>query len=106
MTVTKADSHVDASDIGVVKALRQAKRGKDIKCFADLPPDVQATINRVSESNEEKAKRTAAAIKYQRLFPDNYEPKDVVCSGVVTSKPGDADYNGVCTPEWRAERGR
>ena len=20
--------------------------------------------------------------------------------------PGDADYNGICTPEWRAERGR
>ena len=24
----------------------------------------------------------------------------------VTGKPGDADYNGICTPEWRAERGR
>ncbi len=22
------------------------------------------------------------------------------------SKPGDADYNGICIPEWRAERGR
>ena len=49
-----------------------AKRGLDIKCFNDLPPDVQATINRLSESNEEKAKRTAAAIKYQHLFPDRY----------------------------------
>ena len=47
-------------------------RGLDIKCFEDLPPDVQATINRLSESNEEKAKRTAAAIKYQHLFPDRY----------------------------------
>ena len=25
---------------------------------------------------------------------------------VVTGKPGDADYNGVCTETWRAERGR
>ena len=49
-----------------------AKRGFDIKCFGDLPLDVQATINRVSESNEEKAKRTAAAIKYQHLFPERY----------------------------------
>lgn len=48
------------------------KRGKDIKVFEDLPPDVQATINRLSESNEEKAKRTQVAIKYQHLFPDRY----------------------------------
>ena len=54
------------------------KRGKDIKVFEDLPPDVQATINRVSESNEEKAKRTAAAIKYQHLFPDRYNSTGVI----------------------------
>ena len=24
----------------------------------------------------------------------------------VTGKPGDVDYNGVCTEVWRAERGR
>ena len=48
------------------------KRGKDIKTFADLPPDVQATINRISQSNEEKQKRTKAAIKYQHLFPDRF----------------------------------
>ena len=46
-----------------------SKRGKDIKCFEDLPLDVQATINRISGSNEEKAKRTAIAINYQHLFP-------------------------------------
>ena len=48
------------------------KRGLDIKCFSDLPPDVQATINRLSDTNEEKQKRTAAAIKYQHLFPNRY----------------------------------
>jgi len=48
------------------------KRGKDITTFADLPPDVQATINRISQSNEEKAKRTKVAIQYQRLFPNRY----------------------------------
>ncbi len=48
------------------------KRGKDIKCFADLPPDVQDNINWRSESNEEKQKRTAAAIEYQHLFPNRY----------------------------------
>ncbi len=28
------------------------------------------------------------------------------CTGVVTGKPGDEGYNGVCTEAWRAERGR
>ena len=50
----------------------EPKRGEDIKTFADLPPDVQATINRISQSNEEKQKRTKAAIKYQHLFPDRF----------------------------------
>ena len=78
------------------------KRGKDIKCFADLPPDVQSTINTISESPEEHRRRTAIAINYQHLFPGRYEPQ----GAVVTGKPGDADYNGICTPEWRVERGR
>lgn len=53
------------------------KRGKDIKCFADLPPDVQRTINMMSTidgklNEDEKAKRTARAIHYQSLFPSRY----------------------------------
>ena len=48
------------------------KRGHDIKCFEDLPPDVQQTIDRISESPEEKRKRTGIAIRYQQLFPDRY----------------------------------
>ena len=49
------------------------KRGKDIKCFADLPPDVQQTIDRMSTTEgkldrTEKAKRTAIAINYQHLY--------------------------------------
>jgi len=88
------------------------KRGKDIKCFADLPPDVQATINQMSRDDNGKiveavkSKRTVAAIKYQHLFPDRYHTTSAVCTSVVTGKPGDADYNGICTDEWRVERGR
>lgn len=48
------------------------KRGKGIKCFADLPPDVQATIDKLSESNEEKHKRTQIAVQYQHTFPDRF----------------------------------
>lgn len=53
------------------------KRGKDIKCFADLPPDVQANINRISESNEEKQKRTKIAISYQHAFPNRFHSTGV-----------------------------
>ncbi len=48
------------------------RRGKDIKTFLDLPPDVQQTIRDVSDTNEEFEKRTAIAIKYQHLFPNRY----------------------------------
>lgn len=80
------------------------KRGKDIKCFADLPPDVQATIISMSTRDGKldkavKARRTVAAIKYQHLFPDSYEPQGItpfVEMPGVTGKPGDADYDGVC----------
>ena len=108
------------------------KRGKDIKCFADLPPDVQQTIDRMSVFNGKidraiKINRTAIAINYQHLFPDRYELRSLPshcqmteseCEGYKpaselkpgeynhVSKPSDADYNGVCTSEWRAERGR
>ena len=90
----------------------QPKRGKDIKCFADLPPDVQQTIDKMSVFNGKidraiKINRTAITINYQHLFPDRYYPEDaVISSPVCVGKPGDADYNGVCTPEWRAKRGR
>ena len=47
------------------------RRGKAIRCFADLPPDVQASIKR--EPEDQWPRRTAAAIKYQHLFPDKYE---------------------------------
>ena len=58
------------------------KRGKDIKCFADLPPDVQETIHKLSTIDGKidqtaKANRTAIAIHYQRLFPDRYNSTGV-----------------------------
>ena len=84
------------------------KRGLAIKCFADLPMDVKQTIIKMSDGDkDEKAKRTVAAIRYQHLFPDRYDNRGMPAELIaVTGKPGDADYNGICTPEWRAERGR
>ncbi len=87
------------------------KRGKDIKCFSDLPPDVQQTIDRLSVVDGKidqhiKAKRTAIAINYQHQFPGKFEPHWFSAAMVagVTGKPGDADYNGICTEAWRAEQ--
>ena len=81
------------------------KRGKDIKCFKDLPPDVQATIRRVSQSNEEFQRRTAIAIHYQHMT-GRYEPNSdqdftrlMAQAGpghVRVSKPGDEDYEPQC----------
>lgn len=104
--------HKSGSDTESIKqANKIVKRGKDIKCFADLHPSIQDTIVKMSTingkvDNDEWNKRTVAAIKYQHLFPDKYEPHGAVCTGVVTGKPGDEDYNGVCTEAWRTERGR
>jgi hypothetical protein len=71
------------------------KRGKDIKCFADLPPDVQEAMTEGGLTNV--TDQDSRQIE-----------KDMVAIGLrpVTGKPGDADYNGICTDEWRAERGR
>ncbi len=82
------------------KGVTSTKRGKDIKCFADLPPDVQQNIISMSTINgkldeTKKAKRTTSAITYQHLFPDRYEPQAGL-DAMVTGLPGDHDYNGVC----------
>ncbi|MCJ7482644.1 MAG: hypothetical protein MUO31_06735 [Thermodesulfovibrionales bacterium] len=54
------------------KALHGKRRGKDIKCFADLPYDVRATIDRLSADEQEHNRRTGIAISYQHTFPDRY----------------------------------
>ncbi len=61
---------------------RSLTRGKDIKCFADLPPDVQETIRKMSMLDGKldetiKANRTAIAVNYQHLFPERYHSTGV-----------------------------
>ena len=58
------------------------KRGLDIKCFEDLPMDVQRTIVRMSLVDGKidttiKANRTAIAVNYQHLFPKRYSSTGV-----------------------------
>ena len=120
--MTVSPEIIPQSDIRVIPEVEpdKPKRGKDIKCFADLPPDIQLTIDYMSTvdgkiDQAEKAKRAKRAVQYQHLFPDKYNGTnalaltDAECEslvGSVVGKPGDADYNGICTEEWRAERGR
>lgn len=51
-------------------AERQA-RFKANKAFKSLPPDVQLSIERLSDSPEEKALRTTNALNYQKRIPNN-----------------------------------
>ena len=88
------------------------RRGKGITKFEHLPPDVQATIDRLSTDEQEHERRTAIAIDYQHKQPDHYECHSI---GVVpvsnpipvtVCKPGDADYKPLCafTRDWQAAR--
>ena len=105
--VILCETEAEAGEISDSRIKPNPKRGKDIKCFADLPPDVQRTIDKMSTTDgtldkDEKAKRTAAAIKYQHVFPHRFESSHddgVYPYPHVTGKPGDADYNGICTKE-------
>ncbi len=59
------------------KVKLESKRGRDIKTFDELPPDVQQTINTMSVvegviDQTIKANRTAIAIHYQHTFPERY----------------------------------
>lgn len=75
--------------------LDKPKRGTDIKTFEDLPPDVQHDIETMSshaaqrgeDYEEDKARRTARAIRYQHLFPDRYESTGL-CPQMLQDSPG------------------
>lgn len=54
------------------------RRGKDITKFEHLPPDVQATIDRMSDDEQEHSRRTAIAINYQHQFPAKYRSTGLV----------------------------
>jgi len=62
---------------------RAYKRGTDIKCFEDLPADVQLDIATMAASKagndeaayqQERQDRTERAIHYQHIFPDRFYP--------------------------------
>ena len=92
-TTVVMGSFQDAFDNAVKEVKSKPKRGKDIKCFADLPTDVQQTIDSMSTvagkiDQTIKANRTAIAVNYQHTFGAGaYYPHGAVCTGIVTGKP-------------------
>jgi hypothetical protein len=96
------------------KALPKALPDEGVTCKA-LPLAVVQVIDRMSRDKTtgktdeaDKAKRTAAAKRYQELFPDRHccwtdqsftklmTQADIKAAPLRVSKPGDADYTGVC----------
>lgn len=92
---------------------RAYKRGKDIKCFEDLPADIQEDIVLMSASKagndevmyqQERANRTERAIEYQRQFPDRFYPGGREIAG---PRPDDFElcrYCGKSLPALRQPR--
>lgn len=76
-TRTIVDVDIQAAQDGMDKmGFERCKRGADIQTFADLPPDVQRTIETMSQHadnpSEDKTRRTIRAIHYQHLFSNRY----------------------------------
>ena len=100
------------------------KQGMTRPGMTGLPDDVQIAINRACDERvkagkpDDRALRVSSAIAYQKLYPDvdsegkdrayrHINPRETMDMGFhvpVVGKPGDADYDGIVTPEWRAER--
>ena len=74
-------------------AERQA-RFKANKAFKSLPLDVQRSIERISDSPEEKARRTQAALDYQKKFPDNRGDVVLAQAGIQTTGAGEPPMKG------------
>ena len=66
------------------------KRGKNIKCFADLSLDIKKTIVRLTTNPDgsidhaARANRIAIAIDYQHKHPDRYHSTGAVFTGSMT----------------------
>ena len=78
-----SDGNMDIETLAMVdagcgdKLTHGPKRGKDIKCFSDLPPAVQLAIDLSDIDSKEHARRVAGAIHYQHLFPDRFHSTGV-----------------------------
>ena len=79
-----------------------------------LHPAIVAGIKRIASDEQDRANRTATAINYQQLYPEQpykgigIAPEDMSVTPITVSvtKPGDEDYRPLCdfTREWQANR--
>ena len=78
-----------------IKVLSNAERQAKFKlnqAFRSLPLDVQRSIDRLSDSPDEKSVRTAAALSYQKMFGKRPGTGMDCEKPASLAKPGDADY--------------
>ena len=73
-TITIAEQAESMKTMAMLSAA--ASKGKDIKCFADLPPDVQDRINRMKVGETIKSMETVSAIKYEQFIIRGKAKKD------------------------------
>ena len=77
------------------KAKQKALLSKGVTGEALLP------IVRTPEEEELHVRLAIEALGMRKPKPER-----TALGNIRVSKPGDADYDGICTPGWRAERGR
>jgi hypothetical protein len=99
-SVTKAESHIDASQIGVVRALHEHLSAEELNMRAErLKREVEVTAARVPK-RWWPIEDYALWIRTNRpdWIPEGYRPADQLGKGEFNkvSKPGDTNYVGVC----------
>ena len=85
--------------------LSSSERTRKRRALAGLAPDIVHAIERISTDIDELERRGTASQRYARLFPARAtRSTGIDYDGIrlVHGKPGDSDYDGICTPAWIA----
>ena len=85
--------------------LSSTERSRKHRALDGLASDVVSSIECESDDIEELERRGMAAQRYKRLFPMRAMTNTGIdCDNIKTvhGKPGDSDYDGICTPAWIA----
>lgn len=67
----KRQEDVKSNETQVLTNAERQARFRANQAFKSLPLDVQHSIDRISDSPEEKGRRTANALDYQAKFPNS-----------------------------------
>ena len=64
-----SQGNINSNETQILTNAERQARFRSNRDFKTLPLDVQRSIERISDSPEEKTRRTVAALHYQELFP-------------------------------------